>query len=455
MGDTFDAEARARRHRAHDEEGLIPAPGNVCPRCFDDVPVPGQKGIHHGARSRTDNLTEVCDRCGGEEAYLQAAGKLTPQTGWPIVRAPQILMPRSATTWETARASRGEPMMPYPGPSDLPDLRLHLLDRWQEGGPFERMSQMPTVYAAAASATERLTLQSASLWWVKEDMVTLTEAAARSTPEDVKGYEVKLPAGQKRGLVVLEQPWVGTDALVADHMIRVHAFTWLVNKIENTPCISLTLYEYIDFGAGLDAQELKLAADTGVLFEGRLENTKALANAANFAEMVGRLRGGSWVVLGRSDWPLKETLGSFDVFLSDPVLCKLVDTEQARASMIEDRKFFAAFSTLVNHKLSNVDENNVPRYVRRRAERAGHPMKEPSLVRLVRLRESTHRSDRDPDAEKKHVEWSHRWLVDGHMAWRACGPNRSQRRLVFVVPHIKGPKDMPLVIKSTVRTWVR
>lgn len=32
---------------------------------------------------------------------------------------------------------------------------------------------------------------------------------------------------------------------------------------------------------------------------------------------------------------------------------------------------------------------------------------------------------------------------------------KEERRLVWVAPSIKGPEDLPLVIKETVRTWVR
>jgi hypothetical protein len=441
--------AAEERRRAMAEDPLIPAPDHVCPRCMGDVPVPGKKGEYEGARSRTDNVTEVCSRCGGFEAQEEAADTLTPQSGWPVA---DIVVPRgrSGTTYEESRGIKGSVMMPYPGPKEIPDFRLHLLDRWQAGGPFERMVEMLTdrnTTAAQWAASKRATLQTASLWWIKEDMVRITESAARSMPDDVKGYEVKLPASQKRGLVVFEQPWLGMDAVGAySDKVRVHALTWAAVSIEGIPCLSITMYEYFDFGAGMGKRDVEMAVVTGVIYEGMPEPTGSGAH---------RLRGGAWVLLGRTDWPIKEKINEFTVFDTIPSLSELVEGDARRASMVEDRKFLAAFCTLVNHKLSNVDQENVPRYVRRRAARAGHPMTEPSTVRLVRLRETRHHSDVDPDAEAKHVEWSHRWMVDGHWAWRACGPKSSQRRLVFVVPYVKGPSDKPLVIKEKVRTWVR
>lgn len=48
---------------------LTPFP--ICPRCDGYIPSNENPGAHIGARSRLDNATEICSRCGTEEAIEQ------------------------------------------------------------------------------------------------------------------------------------------------------------------------------------------------------------------------------------------------------------------------------------------------------------------------------------------------------------------------------------------------
>lgn len=43
----------------------------ICPRCRGYIPNNVQPGEHPGALSRTDNTTEICSRCGEDEAMEQ------------------------------------------------------------------------------------------------------------------------------------------------------------------------------------------------------------------------------------------------------------------------------------------------------------------------------------------------------------------------------------------------
>lgn len=58
----------------------------LCPRCGGFIPNDLMPGAYPGALSRTDNATYVCSACGTAEALeqLMTAGKLTPQTAWPV-----------------------------------------------------------------------------------------------------------------------------------------------------------------------------------------------------------------------------------------------------------------------------------------------------------------------------------------------------------------------------------
>lgn len=65
------------------------------------------------------------------------------------------------------------------------------------------------------------------------------------------------------------------------------------------------------------------------------------------------------------------------------------------------------------------------------------------LVRVVKLRRAATQSEyREPGSDP--VEWSCSWVVRGHWRQQACGENYSERRPVFVLPHVKGPTDKPL-----------
>jgi hypothetical protein len=58
------------------------------------------------------------------------------------------------------------------------------------------------------------------------------------------------------------------------------------------------------------------------------------------------------------------------------------------------------------------------------------------------------------NADGTQVEYSHRWWVIGHWRQQACGPGRTQRRPVWISPHIKGPEGAPLV-EERVYVWKR
>jgi hypothetical protein len=395
----------------------------------------------------------------------QTAGRLVPKSQWPVVELQ--MNTRSGQTWDEARGVGSIfPMPAYPGPKDLPYLRMHLLDKWQEGGSFERMVYLhdPGDPVQNISASERMVLAHASLWWVQEDMVSLvTQAGKMFNKMEAKAIDIQLPCDQKLGLVCFQTPWVGTDARLEDHMVRVHALSWSVGRVSGVPCLSMTMYSYIDFAEGMDRYQLQEVVESGLLGEGNLEGMPS-----GHEELSTRLRGGAWVLLGHTDWPLQETIGDFATFAShdDPQIRSKVTTQTSRASMIEDRKFLAAFCTLINQvtNITNIEEHPIPNHQQKQIDRhlgvkttkEERKKRKIPTVRLIRLRKH-HKppvDPRDPDAPKKIVNWTHRWISSGHWGWRWFGKGKKQKRLVFIPPSIKGPEDMPLIVKDTVRTWI-
>lgn len=79
---------------------------------------------------------------------------------------------------------------------------------------------------------------------------------------------------------------------------------------------------------------------------------------------------------------------------------------------------------------------------RRRATREGQ--REPPAVRVTTLNPP----QTQPTAEAVPAsvrEYHHRWEVRGRWGNQPCGPQRSQRRRIWIEPHQKGPEDAPML----------
>lgn len=78
-------------------------------------------------------------------------------------------------------------------------------------------------------------------------------------------------------------------------------------------------------------------------------------------------------------------------------------------------------------------------------------------VVLAVLRRRRYVSDEEREQEAR--DYSHRWIVRGHMrnqpvgSRTAEGGQRHQR--IWIAPYIKGPEDKPLVVKDRVQVWRR
>jgi hypothetical protein len=107
-----------------------------------------------------------------------------------------------------------------------------------------------------------------------------------------------------------------------------------------------------------------------------------------------------------------------------------------------------AFWLLLGQTVSQSSEAQLDRAHRKRAGRA----RIPARVTVIQLRNiETRRAEGE-----SLVEWSHRWVVRGHPAWRACGPNHPMaepypgdptrfRCRVWIAPFVKGPEGAPLI----------
>jgi len=83
-------------------------------------------------------------------------------------------------------------------------------------------------------------------------------------------------------------------------------------------------------------------------------------------------------------------------------------------------------------------------------KRAAHRRLQRELPAL-RVIELAHTGSK-PESRGGHVEWSRRWMVRGHWRNQPYGPGRTERRLTWIDPYVKGPDDKPLDTRPTV--WV-
>ena len=344
------------------------------------------------------------------------------------------------------------------GPRDVPELRLWLDEQWKPGRAYAAAAHqlmlggpgVPASGVAAArqaencAAWERRSLANGTLWWAAPEMVDLLNAAFASIPDDVTPADLPVPS--PCGLIVFGAPLVGHDARSGGELL-VDGLVWNVATslppipgYSDRPRVGLSISSYrcLDYSAGLGGNELHLALATGAIDNARPDGVTVSGGSVSYS-----LHGQTWAPLGRSDWPIHEPL--------DRKPWPLTDAQWA--SMLEDRRFVAAlFTLLAQEGLASRTLKRPERPVVRRTQRAGID-RALADVRVVRLRRP--HVEGDPEAEPSGREWSHRWVVDGHWRWQACGPGRAERRLTYIAPYVKGPADKPLKTPTRVNAWVR
>lgn len=103
---------------------------------------------------------------------------------------------------------------------------------------------------------------------------------------------------------------------------------------------------------------------------------------------------------------------------------------------------------LMQQSVTRLDEETMPRQLRKLGHRAGLPN---DVVTVINLRSTPTRGDGE-----SAVEWSHRWLRRGH--WRQQ-PYKIDgewvRKTIWIHPTVCGPADKPLIIRDHVYNLTR
>lgn len=131
-----------------------------------------------------------------------------------------------------------------------------------------------------------------------------------------------------------------------------------------------------------------------------------------------------------------------------------VNRETSQVEHVEDnwtapmlRVMFATFQ-LMRQNLVVTERAHVPRHIARRCIREDVT----ADVLVVRLRHL--RTSGDSEVGDGGVEWTHRWIVGGH--WRQQWlPSRGVHRPTWIAPYVKGPENLPLIVKERIEALVR
>lgn len=114
------------------------------------------------------------------------------------------------------------------------------------------------------------------------------------------------------------------------------------------------------------------------------------------------------------------------------------DTAENRRTQRRILRYVAAIFALLEQRILVASPEGIDRAARRRLKKA--KARQPPAILVVRLRRAVRGGD---DNDGQPVAWSCRWIVRGH--WRQqYYPSSGECRPVFILPHVKGPDDMPL-----------
>jgi hypothetical protein len=113
-------------------------------------------------------------------------------------------------------------------------------------------------------------------------------------------------------------------------------------------------------------------------------------------------------------------------------------------------RVLTALWALIQQRIAVPESRHWQRQERREWERHHH-LGVPTTLEIVLRRPRERHDDESPGL---FIDWSHRWLVNGH--WRnQWVPSAQAHRQTWIMPYVKGPAHKPLVLKERVHVWRR
>lgn len=258
-----------------------------------------------------------------------------------------------------------------------------------------------------------LTLKVADPIYVSDEMVDLWEAAA-------EGFQMEalLPSDliTEAGFIFFPRPVYTTDA--HGKQVAHRAVSWYPLKVEVSDKTPDQFYEGVMFTFYSNVHD-----DDDYVAEWREQYEQDPSS-------------GQWAISHSAPVRFYDPPGSMVELLPDE-----------RASIESYWRPLLSLLRLMQQYISTREKYQPSRPVRRRMQREDMRQTDVTVIRLRRPRsKQTH--------EGEHIEYSHRFIVNGH--WRnQWFPSLNHHRQIYISDYVKGPEDKPLRIKDRVFEFVR
>lgn len=303
--------------------------------------------------------------------------------------------------------------------------------------PVAERNRMNRSNAAAIITTLKTDLPEAECFHVNEDMTSLVQFAATQLDETDRFRRLMLPT--RSGLARFEGgiPW--TD--VRGKQMRLSWVAW-----------GPILAQHGSHDVGEPSEYTHFWMWNDHFIEPDQIAQEMAAKQQDGGELYRRIYG-RWGFMGGEYLSEGERLGPAMRLPTEAKLAEILADGDVPTAYTNPRRLLQALWMLLGQTITLSTEAHLDRPHRKRALRANIPAR----VTVVQLRNV---ESRRTEGESL-VEWSHRWLVRGHPAWRACGPNHPDAEehptepgryhcRVWIAPYQKGPEDKPLVVTDKV-----
>ena len=276
--------------------------------------------------------------------------------------------------------------------------------------------------AARLAEDERHRVTGGELYWVSREMTELARHAGRQLNR-YELFEHDLPS--RSGFMVFETPL--TSACVDGIRLEIIAVSW---GIVRPPFLLTEGGREVPVG-------LQWSAGTAVWFTFYSDPkgfVKANLGRLLDARLVRQRQVGPFMPDNELVWPLEQPE-------------ELPEREDVTSAW--GRTVVAAW-LLMRQPLAAHETERALRPARRRLAKAGLPVSDVRLVRV--LRPEPRSSQTHPSTGR---EYSVRWWVEGHWRHYHCGPGRERVERRWISPYLAGPDDKPVRGVQRVKVWDR
>lgn len=344
--------------------------------------------------------------------------------------------------------------------------------QWLSANTVTRGTDQHSVFTYSGKNTPARGLREAELYYVTSEMMDLVDAAHADMPPywlqewDLPSFSGLMYFERPFGVYVLERTEVHEFG-VEDTTYDLHGVLWItvddpVRRERRLVVLPLTSREaeaqYLAENrfrlmayTYKDREDVRKGASPEQYVE-MFRNSPSARDETDddFVRSAQATPPGTLAVISSVAWPLvtQDDLDGTDkrmqyqaISSSGSIKSDVVTSEFPQD--VSFLRYLVATWNLMRQPLVRDDAQSADRQAAKRARRE---KREAPKIRLIKLRSATGGEIRN-DAERK--TYSHRWVVRGHwrMQWY---PSIKDHRPLYVLPHVKGPADAPLLKSSKV-----